>query len=495
MRRIFILIFLLLLSMTPLDAAPPSIAGCQIFPANNPWNTDISNAPVHPKSKKYIKNILANGGSKVHPDFGGDNGSDSDPDNDWYGIPWTTATSATPLVPMNFDYDDESDPGPYPIPAGAPIEGGGHTPEHEDIGGDRHILVIETTNCILYEVYAAYPNGSGGFDAGSGAVFDLSSNELRPEGWTSADAAGLPILPGLAMCAEANTGTINHALRFTVNRTQRAFVYPATHFASSITNSNYPPMGLRFRLKANYDESQFQGQALAIVRALKQYGMILADNGSNWFISGEHNPDCWNDNQLNKLKSIPGSAFEVIVSPPPPESQNDVLLNGSFEAGTPNGKKPTFWTITAHKDRRQCDRDGQVFAYSGRCAYEFVGNGNGANDFIKQAVKIPSQPAGTSIQITWAAAGTSVPSSSGKVKIKRVYTNGTSEVISVPHTTGSYGYTAHNEFISAADVVGLKKVVVKINYKGKSGKMRFDSVAVLLDVPKRDALPLPPPAG
>ncbi len=315
MRKLRLIVFTLLLTLPSFgaQAATPTVDGCQVFPPENPWNTDISNASVHPNSANYIANILANGGDNVHPDFG------EDPS---YGIPWITVPGTQPLVPITFDYDDESDPGPYPIPPDAPVEG----------GGDRHVIVIDRDDCILYEVYAATFVGGpqNAWEAGSGAIFDLDSNALRPDGWTSADAAGLPIFPGLARCDEVMSGEINHALRFTVNRTQRAYIYPARHFASNLTGTNYPPLGLR--LKANYDISGFSDQATVIAAALKRYGMILADNGSNWFISGETNPSCWNDDQLNDLKSIPGSAFEVIVSPP---AVDEVPIRNFYTTDTP----------------------------------------------------------------------------------------------------------------------------------------------------------------
>lgn len=298
MRTMMITAVLFILALSAAQAAP-TIEGCPVFPVDNHWNLDISDAPVHPRSSAYIANINANGGDFLHPDFG------EDPT---YGIPWTTVPGTQPKVPVTFLYDDESDPGPYPIPPNPPIEA----------GSDRHIILIDRDNCVLYELFAAEQDpGTLEWSAGSGAIFDLDSNALRPEGWTSADAAGLPIYPGLAKCDEANSGVIDHALRFTVSRTQRAYIYPARHFASSLTDADYPPMGLRLRLKANYDLSGFTGQALAIAQALKTYGMILADNGSNWFISGETNPTCWDDDNLNTLKSIAGTAFEVIVSPPP----------------------------------------------------------------------------------------------------------------------------------------------------------------------------------
>jgi len=305
--RLAVVLLLFFLPSLSAQAAPPTIGPCQVFPADNPWNMDVSSAPVDPNSANYIANINANGADYLHPDFG------SNPD---YGIPYITVTNTQPGVEVAFDYEDESDPGPYPIPLNAPIEGG------SDSDGDRHILAINTDTCILYELYYAYPFPEGAptsWTAGSGAVWDLSSAivQQRPLGWTSADAAGLPVFPGLAKCAEANSGTINHAFRFTVNETRGSYIYPASHEASDNTGANYPPMGLRFRLKANYDLSGFTGQALAIAQALKKYGMMIADNGSNWYISGETNPACWDDNNLNQLKTIPGTAFEVvsIISP------------------------------------------------------------------------------------------------------------------------------------------------------------------------------------
>jgi len=265
--------------------APPRVGGCQVFPRSNAWNRNIANAPVDPNSDRYIAALPGN----LHPDFGSGRYGD-------YGIPFTVVPRSQERVPIHFtDYGDESDPGPYPVPLGARVEG----------GGDRHVLVLQKGSCKLYELYAAQRNGSG-WDAGSGAVFNLRSNRLRPAGWTSADAAGLPIFPGLA-----RPGPIHHALRFTVRRTQRAYVYPARHVASSDTSPELPPMGLRFRLKASFPLAGFHGQALTILRALRTYGMIVADNGSNWFISGAPDPR-WNDDDLDQLKRVPGTAFEVI---------------------------------------------------------------------------------------------------------------------------------------------------------------------------------------
>jgi hypothetical protein len=239
-----------------------------------------------------------NGNSRfLHPDFGS---------NPYYGIPFVVVSATQPKVPVSFLYSDESDPGPYPIPPDAPIEGGAAST------GDRHVLVIEKDSCTLYETWDSHYVGPG-WNCGSGAAFDLGSDRLRPDYWTSADAAGLPILPGLVRYGEVAAGEIKHAIRFTVQSTQRGFIHPATHYASSNSDPAAPPMGLRVRLKAGYDISRFTGAARVILTAMKRYGMILADNGSDWYFTGASDTR-WNDTDLNQLKSVPGSAFEVVVS-------------------------------------------------------------------------------------------------------------------------------------------------------------------------------------
>jgi len=235
----------------------------------------------------------------LHPDFG--TVYDGAPN----GIPFVTVSGDQPKVPVSFDYADESDPGPYPIPADAPIEGGPTST------GDRHVLVVDRDDCVLYEMYDAHPQSDGSWTAGSGAVFPLNSDALRPASWTSADAAGLPMLPGLARYDEVSSGAINHALRFTAKVTQRAYVWPARHFASRNTSASVPPMGIRLRLKASVDISRFSPSDQVILRALQQYGMILADNGSSLFVSGAPDPR-WNDDDLGKLRQIHGSDFEVV---------------------------------------------------------------------------------------------------------------------------------------------------------------------------------------
>ncbi len=283
--------------VTAVIVSPPQISGCTVFPFDNPWNRDISNDPVDPNSSNYIATM--NGATKLlHPDFGS---------NLTYGIPYVVVAGTQPKVPVTFDYDEDSDPGPYPIPPDAPIEGGASST------GDRHILVLDRDSCLLYETWNSRFVGPG-WHCGSGAIFNLRSNQLRPDTWTSADAAGLPILPGLVRYDEAVTaGEIRHAVRFTVQSTQRAFIHPATHYASSNTNPNAPPMGLRVRLKASYDLARFTGASKVILTALKKYGMFVADNGSDWFISGATDAR-WNDNDLNQMKTVPASAFEVVQS-------------------------------------------------------------------------------------------------------------------------------------------------------------------------------------
>ena len=222
------------------------------------------------------------------------------------GFPSISYQARSRRSPVSFEYSDESDPGPYPIPPGAAIEGGAQS------DGDRHVLVVDQENCILYETFSSYPQPDGSWDAGSGAVFDLRSNGLRPSGWTSADAAGLPILPGLVRYEEVASGEIRHALRFTAPQTRRAFVWPALHYASNLTASNYPPMGQRFRLKANVDITGFSLEVQVILRALKKYGMILADNGSAWYLSGAPDPGWNNDHLVSELRMITGSDFEAV---------------------------------------------------------------------------------------------------------------------------------------------------------------------------------------
>lgn len=270
-------------------------SGCSVFPADNIWNAPIDTLPVDANSAAYIATIGASTG--MHADFGSGTWEGGP-----IGIPFVNVPGTQPKVPIHFvAYPKESDPGPYPIPSDAPIEW----------GSDHHVLVVETGNCVLYELYHAAYQPDGSWNADSGAIFPLNSNALRPDGWTSADAAGLPIFPGLVRYGEVAAGEIRHALRFTAPQTRRAYVWPARHFASELTETEYPPMGQRFRLKANVNISSFSPEVQVILRALKKYGMIIADNGAAWYLSGA--PDeRWNNDDLAELSDIHGSDFEAV---------------------------------------------------------------------------------------------------------------------------------------------------------------------------------------
>ena len=271
----------------------PGAPRCPVFRATNAWNQRVDSLPVAVGSSSIVSSIGATG--HLHPDFGSglwDGAS--------IGIPITVVGTSTPRSAVSFDYADESDKGPYPIPKRVKIEG----------GSDRHAILVDRDACKLYELYALTRTSKGWHD-GSGAIWSLTSNQLRPAGWTSADAAGLPILPGLARYDEVAAGRIDHALRFTVSRTRKAYVWPARHTASSLTSASLPPMGLRLRLKAGFNIAGFPQQARVVLRALKDYGMMVADNGSNWYISGS--PDSrWSNDDLHTLGQVPGSAFEVV---------------------------------------------------------------------------------------------------------------------------------------------------------------------------------------
>ncbi|MDX1501244.1 MAG: hypothetical protein R3325_02695 [Thermoanaerobaculia bacterium] len=282
------------------DATP--VGGCPLFPSDNVWNTRVDHLPVAAGSAAWVETIGAAG--PLHPDFGS---------GEWppgsgapIGIPFTTVPATQPKVPVSFLYAEESDPGPYPIPPDAPIEGG------PAATGDRHVLVVETGSCALFEMFDAHPESAGAsWSAGSGARFDLGSHDLRPETWTSADAAGLPILPGLVRYEEVEAGVIEHALRFTAPQTRRAYVWPARHYASSLAGDEYPPMGQRFRLRGDFDLGGFTPRVRVILEALQRYGMMLADNGSPWFLSGV--PDeRWDNDELRQLRQVQGSDFEAV---------------------------------------------------------------------------------------------------------------------------------------------------------------------------------------
>lgn len=276
----------------PAAASGPTLGECPVFPPDNPWNVRVDDLPVHPDSDTFISSIGRN--ENLHPDFGPDYRGDE------IGIVVNYVDGDTPMVEVDFRYPEESDPGPYPLSDDTKLE-------DDD---DRHAIVVDRSACKLYELYNAR-NSGGSWSADSGAIFDLTSNDLRPLGWTSADAAGLPIFPGLARYDEVAAGEINHALRFTTEPTAEAFVYPARHEAGDSNDPSLPPMGLRVRLKADFRVEDFPPQSQVILRALQLYGMMLADNGADWFVTGEPNQE-WSQTDLDALKTLKGSDFEVV---------------------------------------------------------------------------------------------------------------------------------------------------------------------------------------
>jgi hypothetical protein len=278
---------------------PKGASRCAVFPRDNHWNQRVDSLPVAAGSAGLVRSIGLN--APVHPDFGSGTWEGAP-----IGIPFTMVGPRQRRVRVTFEYADESDGRRYPIPRRAPVEGG------RGSDGDRHVIVVDRRRCRLYELFAAYPvNGGRSWRAGSGAIWSLRSNKLRPAGWTSADAAGLPILPGLARYEEVRRGEIDHALRFTAPRTRRAYVYPARHYASNSTDPDLPPMGLRVRLRSSFDTAGFGRQARVVLRALKRYGMLLADNGSPWYISGAPSRG-WDNDDLRGLRRLRGSDFEVV---------------------------------------------------------------------------------------------------------------------------------------------------------------------------------------
>ncbi len=285
------------------SADGPTIGSCPQMPASWALNQRVDSMPLHPRSAAFVANI---GARNIHPDFGS---ADLGAGPEGFGIPFRVVPASQPLVPITLGaYADESDKGPAPIPLSTPVEGG---PSSD---GDRHVLVVREGECVLYELGNAYP-GDSGWTANALATFNLRSGAPRPEGWTSADAAGLPILPLLARYDEVASGRIRHAIRMTVPVSQRGYILPASHYASDNRDQDMPPMGLRLRLRADYDLSRMTGQAKVVATAMKEYGLVVADNGSGWFVTGAPDPR-WNDDDLGQLKGIPGAAFEAVDSGP-----------------------------------------------------------------------------------------------------------------------------------------------------------------------------------
>ncbi len=292
--------------MTTVSAAGPMLPGtdCPAFPVDNVWNTPVTGLPVDSHSAHWLANMAA-GSTFLHPDYGPGGGASP------YGIPWQITPAHPKFVRVHFQYADESDPGPYPFAANTPIEGGSKAT------GDRHALMVDPATCTLYELYDAYYHPDNKSTAGSGAIWNLDSDQLRPASWTSADAAGLPILPGLVNYDEVMSGHVDHAIRFTAQTTDTSYIWPARHQSGSVTTDAYPPMGARFRLSASFTlpSSECATPCQVVIQAMKTYGLILADNGSPWYFQGATDPR-WNDNQLDTLKSVPASAFEAVQTGP-----------------------------------------------------------------------------------------------------------------------------------------------------------------------------------
>jgi hypothetical protein len=302
------------------NAGPVPGSTCPLFPADNVWHADVSSLPVHARSAAWLASASAST-RRLHPDFG-PSGDPSTP----YGIPFHVVPSSHAKVDVAFDYADESDRVPYPLGPDTPIEGGAGS------GGDMHALVVDSGTCRLYETWHTQ-HGASGWTAGSGATWSLRSNAQRPDGWTSADAAGLPILPGLLRLEEVQAGHVDHAIRFTVARTDRSYVWPAHHQAGSVSDPNVPPMGARFRLKASFAVSGLRADTRVVLAAMKTYGMLLADNGSDWFFQGEAQ-NAWPAALLDELKSVPASAFEAV---------DESSLMVSADSAQVKGPKPV-WT-------------------------------------------------------------------------------------------------------------------------------------------------------
>ncbi len=302
--------------------SPPGASGCPVFPADNVWHSDISKLPVHTRNAAWMASMDSST-TDLHPDFG-DSGEPMP-----YGIPYTVVGASHADVSVDFSYADESDAGPYPFGEDTPIEG----------GSDRHAIMIDKDTCTLYELFDAEYAPNGGSTAGSGAIWNLRSNALRPAGWTSADAAGLPIFAGLLRIDEVKAGKVDHAIRMTAQRTDRSYIWPARHQAGAANDKNLPPMGARFRLKASFSTAGFRSDTKVVLAAMKKYGMILADNGSDWYFTGAATED-WPDAFLDELKSIPASAFQAVDASSLMISSNSGRARQSAPAPAPSTSSP-----------------------------------------------------------------------------------------------------------------------------------------------------------
>ena len=422
------------------------IGGCPVLPANNIWNTPVDTLPVLSNSASMVTTIGANTG--FHADFGAGTW-----DGGPIGIPFITVPGTQPKYPATFLYADESDAGPYAIPLNAPIEGGSNST------GDRHAIAVDADNCILYELYAAFPQSSS-WNADSGAIFDLKSNALRPATWTSGDAAGLPIMPGLVTYEEVLSGEIKHAIRFTVPQSRREYVWPARHYASSLTGTQYPRMGERFRLKASVNISSFPADVQVILRAMKKYGIMLADNGSAWFISGKPD-DRWNNDNLHTLGLLLGSNFEAVdatVLRIDPNSgaalQSGVTVTVSpSSASLRTGRSQTFTaTVTGAPNSVTWSVNGIV----GGDAVVGVIDSNGLY-FAPSAVPAPPT-------VTVRAASTASPTSTGSSPVTILPLPTISSVSPSPVAVGNFTLTVNGAGFSAGSAVSFDGAVLATGF-------------------------------
>jgi hypothetical protein len=435
MRRAALLAILVGVAMPAHAFAQQVIGGCPILPANNIWNTPVQSLPVLSNSSSMVTTIGPTTG--LHADFGAglwDGGP--------IGIPFITVPGSQTKYPATFTYADESDPGPYAIPLNAPIEGGSGST------GDRHAISIDTTNCILYELYNAHP-GSSSWTADSGAIFDLKSNALRPVTWTSADAAGLPIMPGLVTYEEVQSGEIKHAIRFTAPQTRRAYVWPARHYASSLTGTQYPRMGERFRLKASFDITPYPAEVQVILRAMKKYGIIVADNGSAWYISGKPD-DRWNNTNLHMLGQVLGSNFEAVDS-------SSLLIDPNSGAAVQNGVtvaiSPASATVRAG---RQTTFTATVTGATGGVTWSVnnIAGGDTAvgtidtNGQYLAPLVVPNPPT-----VAVSAASTASPSSSGTASVTIVPLPTITSLSPSPIPAGNFTLTVTGSGFTAGSVV------------------------------------------
>ena len=453
--------------------AQQMIGNCPVLPANNIWNTPVDTLPVLSNSSSMVTTIGATRG--FHADFGSGlwNGGP-------IGIPFVTVPGTQTKYPATFTYQDESDTGPYAVPLNAPIEGGSNST------GDRHAIALDTDNCILYELYSAYPQASS-WDAGSGSIFDLRSNALRPSGWTSADAAGLPIVPGLVSYDEVLSGEIKHAIRFTAPQSRREFVWPARHYASSLTGTQYPRMGERFRLKASFDIAPYPAEVQVILRAMKKYGIMLADNGSAWYISGKPDPR-WNNSNLQTLGQLLGSNFEAVdatvlrIDP----NSGAAIQNGVSVTVTPasatvrTGRTQTFTaTVTGAANTVTWSVNG-------------IPGGDGVVGVINSSGQYSAPPAVPNpATVTVRATSTASPGASGASAVTVLAMPNISSVSPSPISTGNFTLTVTGAGFTSGSVVyfngaPLSTTVVSLTQITATGSAASPMTSVPLSVGTSD---------